>query len=350
MADLARTNLALAHGIAQSTVPLIALTKEFNVKGLLLALATVIGLPSLAAAAELLVLNKSDATLSFVDPDSGKTTGSVPTGEGPHEIELSSNGRLAFVTNYGASVAGKTLSVIDVPARKEQQRVDLGDLRRPHGLAFTQGALYFTAEDSRSIGRYDPSTKQVDWTFKTDQERTHMVVASRDGSKLFASNMGSNSISAIERSAKDQWKQTLIRVGEGPEALDLSPDGRELWTAHSGDGRVSLIDPTKNEVIATLDAKTKRSNRLKFTPNGQLVLISDLGAGELVIFDARARTEKARLPLGKSPTGVLIPTNDLAYVAVSGDNKIAVIDLKTLRVLKTIRTGNNPDGMAWVRD
>ena len=325
-------------------------TKELNVKGLLLALATVIGLPSLAAAAELLVLNKSDATLSFIDPESGKTSGSVSTGDGPHEIELSSNGRLAFVSNYGASVAGKTLSVIDVADRKEQRRVDLGDLRRPHGLAFTQGKLYFTAEDSRSIGRYDPSTKQVDWSFRTDQERTHMVIAARDHSKLFVSNMGSNSISAIERGAKDQWKQTLIRVGEGPEALDLSPDGRELWTAHSGDGAISIIDPAKNEVLSTMDAKTKRSNRLKFTPNGQLVLITDLSGGELVVFDARSRTEKARLRLGKSPTGILIPTNDRAYVAVSGDNKIAVIDLKALRVVNTIATGNNPDGMAWVSD
>jgi YVTN family beta-propeller protein len=321
-----------------------------NVKGLLLAFATMIGLPSLAAAAELLVLNKSDATLSFIDPDSGTTTGSLPTGDGPHEIELSSNGRLAFVSNYGAAVAGKTLSVINVADRKEQRRVDLGDLRRPHGLAFTQGKLYFTAEDSRTIGRYDPSTEKIDWTFKTDQERTHMVIASRDGSKLFASNMGSNSISAIERSAQDQWNQTLIRVGEAPEALDLSPDGRELWTAHSGDGRISIIDPTKNEVLTTVDARTKRSNRLKFTPNGQLVLISDLSGGELVVVDARSRTEKARLRLGKSTTGILIPNNDRAYVAVSGDNKIAVIDLKALRVLNTIATGNNPDGMAWVRD
>ena len=319
-------------------------------KGLLLVLAAVMALPSLSAAAELLVLNKSDATLSFIDPNSGKTTGSVPTGEGPHEIELSSNGRLAFVSNYGAGVAGKTLSVIEVATRKEQQRVDLNDLRRPHGLAFTQGKLYFTAEDSRAIGRYDPSTKQVDWTFRTDQERTHMVIASRDGSTLFASNMGSNTISAIERSANDQWKQTLIRVGESPEALDLSPDGRELWTAHSGDGGISIIDPIKNAVLATVDAKTKRSNRLKFTPDGQFVLISDLSGGDLVVLDARSRREKARLPLGKSPTGILIPNNDRAYVAVSGDNKIAVIDLKTLRVAKTIPTGNNPDGMTWVRD
>lgn len=306
-------------------------------------------LPALSSAAQLLVLNKSDSTLSFIDPVSGKSSMTIPTGEGPHEIELSSDGRLAFVSNYGADVAGNTLSVIDVAARKEQTRADLGDLRRPHGLTFTNGQLYFTAEDSRSIGRYNPKSQRVDWTFETDQGRTHMVIASRDGSKLFASNMGSNTISVIERGAHHDWRQTLISVGEGPEAIDLSPDGRELWTAHSGDGGVSIIDAASDKAIATFDAKTKRSNRLKFTPDGRLVLISDLSGGELVIVDARKRVELARLKLGKSPTGILIPNDEQAYVAVSGDNHIAVIDLKTRDIAKTIKTGNSPDGMAWVR-
>jgi YVTN family beta-propeller protein len=320
-------------------------TKEQNVRGRIVALLALLVTGTPVLAAQLLVLNKSDATLSYVDPESGKTSATVPTGESPHEIELSSDRRLAFVSNYGANVAGRSLSVIDVAARKERERVDLGDLRRPHGLAFANGKVYFTAEDSQSIGRYDPAAQRVDWTFATRQERTHMVIASPDGTRLFASNMGSNTISAIDPRAK---QQTLIKVGAAPEALDFSPDGREIWTAHSRDGDISIIDPATNKVVATLDARTKRSNRLKFTPDGRLVLVSDLSGGELVVLDARARAEKARLQLGKSPTGILIPNNEHAYVAVSGDNEIAVIDLQALNVAKTIRAGNNPDGMAWV--
>lgn len=319
-------------------------------KALVIALASLMtAIPTLGAAAQLLVLNKSDSTLSFMDPASGKASATIPTGEGPHEIELSRDGELAFVSNYGANVAGNTLSVVDIASRKELRRADLGDLRRPHGLTFTGGKLYFTAEDSRRVGRYDSKAQSVDWTFDTQQERTHMVLASRDGAKLFASNMDSNSISVIERGADDQWQQTLIKVGAGPEALDLSPDGRELWTAHSRDGAISIIEVAANKVIDRLDAKTKRSNRLKFTPDGRLVLVSDLGAGELVIFDAAKRAELKRLKVGRSPTGILIPDNQHAYIAVSGDNRIAVVDLKSLSITKTIATGNSPDGMAWVR-
>jgi YVTN family beta-propeller protein len=301
-------------------------------------------------AAQLLVLNKSDATLSFIDPASGKTSATIPTGDGPHEIELSDDGQFAFVSNYGAKASGNTLSVIDIKTRTERKRVDLAGLRRPHGLSFSKGQLYVTAEESRRIARYDPVSQRVDWQFDTGQDGTHMVLASRDATTLFTSNMGSNSIGMIERGSGDEWQQTLIGVGAGPEGLDQSPDGRELWSAHSRDGGISIIDVASKKVIHTLDAKTKRSNRLKFTPDGQLVLVSDLSAGELVIFDARTRTQRARLAVGQAPTGILVaPDGQHAYVAASGDNRIAVVDLKTMSVSRTIATGNTPDGMALVR-
>src|SRR5580765_5093559 len=106
----------------------------------------------------LLVLNKEDATLAIVDPASGKILGTVPTGQGPHELVVSTDGKFAFASNYGTGPApGSTISMIDIAARKEVRRIDVSPLRRPHGLAFANGKLYFTAEASRQIARYDPA-------------------------------------------------------------------------------------------------------------------------------------------------------------------------------------------------
>jgi YVTN family beta-propeller protein len=312
-------------------------------------LAALAAIPALAPGADLLVLNKSAATLAFIDPASGKTNATVATGDGPHEIELSADRRLAFVSNYGAATAGNTLSVIDVKSRKELRRADLGELRRPHGLAYANGGVYFTAEQSQRIGHYDPKAQKVDWTFETGQEVTHMVLASRDGAALFATNIGSNSVSVISRRASDPWQQMLVAVGAGPEGLDLSPDERELWVAHSRDGNVSVIDTKSAKVVHTFDAGTKRSNRLKFTKDGQLVLVSDLGAGELVVIDAARRSVLTRMPVGRAPTGILVaPDGRRAYVACSGDDHLAIVDLKSMAVAGTIATGKGPDGMAFV--
>ena len=111
---------------------------------------------------------------------------------------------------------------------------------------------------------------------------------------------------------------------------------------------MSVIDTATEKVAATIDVKTKHSNRVKFTLDGKLALISDLGSGELVIVDTGARREAKRLKLGKSAEGILMhPDGTRAFVAVSGDNKVAVVDLKKLEVATTFETGRDPDGMAW---
>ena len=297
----------------------------------------------------LLVLNKDANELAIVDPVSQKVVARVPTGEAPHEITASSDGKLAFAGNYGARTPGNTISVIDLVAQKELRRVDLGPLRRPHGMAFYGGKVYFTAEANRLIGRYDPASNQIDWLFGTGQSGTHMVILSKDGNHIFTSNIGSDNVSAIERPSDNApWSESLIAVGKGPEAIDLSPDGKEIWSGHSGDGGVSIIDAATRKVTQTLSLGTKRINRLKFTLDGSRVLISDLGAGELLVLDASGRKEIKRVKLGSSVEGILMaPDGARAYVAVSSDNNVAVIDLKTLEVTSRISTGPDPDGMAW---
>jgi YVTN family beta-propeller protein len=300
--------------------------------------------------ATLLVLNKEDATLSFIDPATGTSSATIPTGAGPHEVEVTADGRTAVVTNYGAQSAGNSLSVIDLAARKERLRVDLGDLRRPHGLAATGQQVYFTAEDAKHIGRLDTASDKVDWRFATNQERTHMIVASRDGRTLFTSNMGSHTVSIIERSADGSARQTLVNVGRGPEGLDLTPDGRQLWTSNSEDGTVSIVDVATKMLVKTFDIGTRRSNRIKFTPDGTLALVSDITAGELVVVDVKSQTVKTRLAIGRGASGILVvPDGSRAYVAAASERKLVVVDLKSLAVTGQVATGGGPDGMAWVR-
>jgi YVTN family beta-propeller protein len=297
----------------------------------------------------LLVLNKEDNSLSIVDPATQKTVAQIPTGEGPHEIVASDDGKLAFVGNYGARIPGKTLSVIDLVAQKELHRVDLGALRRPHGLAFADGKLWFTAEQNKLIARYDPASNQLDWLLGIGQNGTHMLVFSKDRTQVFTSNIGSDSITLLQRGADPNvWTLTNIPVGKGPEGADISPDAREFWAANSGDGTVSIIDVAAKRVTQTLDLHTNHSNRLKFTPDGKLVLISDPGSNDMVIIDATARKELKRFTVGRQPEGILIsPDGARAYVALAGEKTIAVIDLKTLEVATRISVGNGPDGLAW---
>jgi len=321
--------------------------------GLLLLLLAATGSGSLGAQGpRLVVLNKEDATLVTVDPTTGKVLGRVPTGEGPHEVAVSTDGKTAFVGNYGgASGPGNTISVVDLVAMKELRRFDVSPLRRPHGMFFADGKLYFTAETNRLVARYDPASNAIDWLLGTGQVSTHMVWVNPDATKMYTANIGSDSITVIERGSNPQvWNETNVAVGKGPEGFDVSPDGRELWAAQSRDGGVSIVDLDQKKVVGTIALGTKRSNRLKFTPDGKLALVSDLDAGEVLVIDVATRAVTKHIPLGKMVEGILMqPDGARAYVAVNGDNYIAVIDLKTLAVTSRIEPGRGPDGMAWVK-
>jgi YVTN family beta-propeller protein len=297
----------------------------------------------------LLVLNKTENSLAILDPATQKVVARIPTGEGPHDVAASSDGKLAVVTNYGAKDPGHSLSIIDLVAQKEIHRLDLGPLGRPHGILFADGKFYFTVELSKLVARYDPATNQLDWLLGVGQNRTHMLVRTKYLNEIFTSNVDSGTVTAIEKSTDPSgWKETSIPVGKAVEGIDLSPDDKDVWVANAGDGTVSVIETATSKVTHTFNVRTKHSNRLKFTPDGEFALISDPATGELVIVDTATRTITKMLDVGSGPGGILIvPDGSRAYVALAGDNAVAVIDLHTLEVSGKIPTGQGPDGLAW---
>jgi YVTN family beta-propeller protein len=144
------------------------------------------------------------------------------------------------------------------------------------------------------------------------------------------------------------WNETVIPVGRGDEGFDVSPDGRELWTANAQDGTLTVIDLATRAVTATLNARTFGANRLKFTPDGKLVLISSLGNGDLVVYEAASRKEFKRVRIGHGAAGILMdPDGHRAFIACTPDNYLAVVDLKSLEVTGHIDAGGEPDGLAW---
>jgi len=299
----------------------------------------------------LLVLEKEDKSLAIVDPGTLKIVARVPAGDDPHEVVATEDGERAYISNYGGfRIPQKTLSVVDLLSQKPLPAVDLGPLRAPHGLDLVNGKVYFSAEGSKAIGSYDPRTQQVEWVLGTGQGRTHMLKVKSDLTAIFTANMTSDTVSIFERDKNADssgWALTLIPVGKAPEGFDVSPDGKELWAA-SHQEMVTIIDLATKKVAATINTHTKFANRLKFTPDGKRVLISDLGTGDLIVLDASTRNEIKRISLGHGCAGILVaPDGSVAYVAVSPDSNVAVVDLKTYSATSRIPTGKGPDGMAW---
>jgi len=308
----------------------------------------------------LLALSKTDHTLAIVDPVTLKIVARIPVGDDPHEMVASPDGKTAYVANYGGGSLYK-LNVIDLVAQKPLPDIDTRPLFGPHDLTFAVGKLWFTAEGSKSVGRYDPSTGKLDWSMGTGQDRTHMIYLTPDGKNIYTTNVASGSVSILSDTLippgrfgppnakpREDWRQTIVPVGRGSEGFDVSPDGRKLWTVASEDGTIFIIDLSTKKLEKKIDAKALGANRLKFTPNGKLVFISSLSSGDLFIYDTESQKEVKKLKLGRGCAGILMdPDGSRAFVACSADNYIAIVDLKTLEVTGHFEVGGVPDGLAW---
>jgi YVTN family beta-propeller protein len=88
--------------------------------------------------------------------------------------------------------------------------------------------------------------------------------------------------------------------------------------------------------------------RVRFTPDGRRVLVSDAALNELIVIDVATCEVVRRIPTGDMPVGILVePDGRRAWVAATMADEVIVIDLEKLEMVGTISPGATPDGMAW---
>jgi DNA-binding beta-propeller fold protein YncE len=343
----------------------------WTLTGLIMMLSATAGL---AQQRTLLALSKGDHILAVIDPVSFKVLARVPVGSDPHEVVASDDGKTAYVTIYGGGSLHE-INVIDLVAQKALPTIDTKPLNGPHGIAFAGGKVWFSAEGAKAVGRFDPATQTFDWAMGTGQNRTHMVYVTPNLKQVYTTNVSSATVSILQDTLirptpppggfgppgggggapqggfrpqpHRDWLQTVIPVGKGSEGFDVSPDGKELWTAGAEDGTISIIDLVAKKLSTSIDAKVVGANRLKFTPDGKMVLITSLRNGDLFFFDAKSHQLIKRISTGHGAAGILVDDDgSRAFIGCTADNYVAVVDLKKLEVSGHIDI-NRADGLAW---
>ncbi len=319
---------------------------------------------SLTMSQNLIVLNKSENTAMFFDLKNDSLIAQLSTGEAPHEVAISPNKKYAIVTNYGTrEKPGNSLSVYNLERLTLEKTIYLGELRRPHGVAWLDDEkVVITIEANKSIAVVDVKNEKIVNEIKTDQEISHMLAISPDKSKCFVANIGSGSVSVID--LKEMKLIKTIQTGKGSEGIDITPNGHEVWVTNRAEDSVAVID------VKTLDVKIKFKVdgfpiRVKFSKDGKIAVISCARSGEVTIVDAisknilrRVKTaeksdvEKTGRLFGSAfgdspvPIGIAIDEQNFIYVANSNADIVSAIKLETGEIVRIIKTGKEPDGIA----
>ena len=139
---------------------------------------------------------KENVSLTVFDALTKETLAVVPVGEKdiskPHEIAVTSDGSLAFVSlygdkDYGPNSPDNRLGVVNLESMTFDGHVDLGLYRAPHAMMTDpMGKVWVTVEHNRCVLIVDPETRQIERTVWLEVPG-HFLAAAPDGSTAWFS-------------------------------------------------------------------------------------------------------------------------------------------------------------------
>jgi len=310
------------------------------------------GTPAVLAgepAGALFVAGKRGNTLSKVDLATGEEVLRVPSCTNPHELATSPDGQYVALACYG----GTTVDVFRTSDLAKVASHDLGENARPHGIVWHgNGNLYITAEGQQAVHvLFSPelSPKHVSLVFTTGKQGSHMLAVAPDAKVAWTTDLRSRTVTRIPFGRE----AISVTVGEEPEGISLSPDGKTLWVSARGSNQAFALDPTSMTVRETVSTG-RFPLRIAVRPQGDVAVTSDLQDGGLSVIDtATAKVIRTIAVSGPAEAEARFQVTILwskdgsrIYVAETASDTVAEVDYASGTVLRRLNAGEGGDGMA----
>jgi DNA-binding beta-propeller fold protein YncE len=327
----------------------------------LLALAAFVVAPSQGQeppSGTIIVANRGGDSVWLVDAATGDLRASIDTHIAPHEVAVSSDGRLAAITNYGDQRGpGNVVQLVDVATGALTHEITVEGFERLHGAAFLAGdsELALTSERTGEVVVVSVTDGSLIRRIAAGARNTHMLAPG--GRWLYVASTSDGAVSRVDpegRAPTRVWPVGATRT----EGVAATPDGTQGWTASMDSGEVFGVDGASGEIVASVGGLDV-PYQLAVTPDGTTVVVSDPDAGRLVLID-RARgavvgsvdidaaARAAGLGDASSPQGfTLSPDGAWAFVSANAIGHVALVHLASRRVVRFVQAGTEPDGIAF---
>jgi YVTN family beta-propeller protein len=185
-----------------------------------------------------------------------------------------------------------------------------------------------------------------------------MVAVPASATVAYTSNVADASISRLD--LRGGTAPVILPVGRQPEGIAVSPDGMQVWVGSNQDSTVTVLDPERRAVIATLRG-FGFPYRMAISPDGLTAVISDPMRAEVRIYNAADQSLRftVRIPSGDvvattevpgspAPEGIALSRDSRwAFVTLQGRNRVVTIDLQSGELVGEAVTGTWSDGVAF---
>lgn len=288
--------------------------------------------PAIAPDGALWYTGQGANKLGRLDPKTGqfKEFALKTANSGPHGLVADKDGNIWFT-----AISGGYVGKLD-PRTGEiaEYRPADGAKIDPHTPVFDHdGILWFTNEETNYIGRLDPKTGKMSLAkVPTAHAVPYGIVVLPNGTPFFC-EFGSNKLGSIDPGTMKIREFTLPTQGAHPRRIALAPDGTIYYTDFAR-GYLGHFDPSRGTLLKewmSPGGSDSEPYGIAVTSDGE-VWYSESGVkpNTLVRFDPKSESFSTKaIPSGGGTVRNMVATPDRKlYLACSGVNKVAVVDLK----------------------
>jgi YVTN family beta-propeller protein len=158
----------------------------------------------------------------------------------------------------------------------------------------------------------------------------------------YVTNYGSNNITVFDK--KIGQATGVIATGRGPAGMVLDQIGRRAYVAIPGDDTIEVIDVAAGEVTDKIRLTIgDHPQELALTPDGRILLAVNPGSNTISVIDLAPLTESSRINVGNGPSSILVDRSGRrAYAFNTLASTISVIDILNRALVATIATDPGP--------
>lgn len=269
-----------------------------------------------------------------------------------HELLVIPETNRAYVPIYGDGIHGRnpnpghTLHVIDLIKREVIDSIDLSPFRAPHTLRLgADGMIYITCENSSVVAAIDPKTNKMAYAIDSGSANGHRLCIAPDGQRLYTDNEEDASVSVIDLPNRKLLGQ--IKTPQALAGIAVSNDGKMVVAVSDERPVVFLIDTAAGKVVreVALEGAEKPAQIARYSPDGKLLVVSNLNSNMLHIIDAAFGAQKY-VPVGSQPMDFAFRGDEL-FVGCQGDGSMHVIDIPSGRVKHSFQAGTGCESVGF---
>ncbi len=269
-------------------------------------------------------------SMGAIDPRTNDIVATIPVGIRPGPVVAGA------ASLWVGNLRDRTLTKIDPRRRSAVGTVSLGN-RTPTGLAVGAGAVWAAHGFRGELSRVDPDFDQVIQTLTVTSRTSAGSVAVGNGYVWAA--YGDSTLARIRPGAARPDRTAL--AGAIPAAVTVARG--TVWVANSGDATVQRFDPTTFDEgpIRTISVG-RRPSALAY---GEAALwVADSGDDAVTRIDP-STSSTITISVGDEPVAVAVGVGGV-WVANAGDRTVSRIDPATNQVVRVIKVGSRPAGIA----